>query len=500
MRTFWIDGNANKLSAASCLRTPGYNNPKHLFSFSVMPKDLFSVRAKMKQPSYFGIWNDGSGVIGDYLGAPWSVLGSGWTWQEANGRPDRSKGAPAAWAQAELALGPMPAHRFAIGDIPVDTIPQWATIGDCPTNPSSPDCLTNPGWALWTDYENHLRDFVRVYMQRYPHMSPRFYELTGEHNWMTRPATDRPGWTAAQTVALYTRIGKLIKAIDPEAKLLGLTAAGTDYGPSWWKPFFDAGLLKVIDGLSFHPYHTGQPEFGRLATLIGELRALMRQYIKQPLPLYAKEWGRKSRWSRGLGPDNGFDSMHHEHARLVLRGNLILQGEGVASSIVFLLRDYENTCYAEHKNNCSFGLFYNHGSDPPNSWRPTQLTPKPIVSALATQLDLLSGTRPIDDLRDPAQGVWGYVFADDARQVRVVWTPFESRPYLMSLPGVPVATVIDMMGRKQTRPVLNGQLLLNVSGSAQYVLTSPIANCCPGTSFEGTPAAKLPSYDYAVCK
>jgi hypothetical protein len=96
----------------------------------------------------------------------------------------------------------------------------------------------------------------------------RYYELFNEPNFSMGPK---------EYVALAAPIYKMIKEVDPEAKVMGPSVCGIQMG--WYKGFYEAGGAKVCDILTIHDYEGNDsisPEHWRWK--FDELRKLMAEY------------------------------------------------------------------------------------------------------------------------------------------------------------------------------------------------------------------------------
>lgn len=95
----------------------------------------------------------------------------------------------------------------------------------------------------------------------------RYYELFNEPNFSMGPK---------EYVTLAAPIYKMIKEVDPEAKVMGPSVCGIQLG--WYKGFYEAGGAKVCDILTIHDYEGNEsisPEHWRWK--FDELRKLMAE-------------------------------------------------------------------------------------------------------------------------------------------------------------------------------------------------------------------------------
>jgi len=250
----------------------------------------------------------------------------------------------------------------------------------------------------------------------------------------------------------------VVKAEDPRGMVIG--PCSSVIRPDWFESAFKAGVLQYVDGIETHAYAEDAltPEADDLPGRLHRLNALVRRYDGgRTLPIYVTEAGQP-----GI---LGTDVVCESQAQRMVRLCIILKGEGVRIFLPFYGIDYERSGY--------WGFLYNLDVDAASGpWSTHRTSPKPMLNAVATCVDMLEGTTPIGRVRTPDPGVWAYAFRRGAATVTAVWAPGGVRAADLPVRGSSVR-VVDMMGRSTRAEPKHGTLHVVVGDAPIYVVSGP---------------------------
>lgn len=147
----------------------------------------------------------------------------------------------------------------------------------------------NPGYALpprdMADWEAYLRQVVSRYKGRIKYYElmnePHFTEIDG--GW--RSTRDFPVATMVEMARIASRV---IKQIDPQAKLVSMSPSGRLNGVRRVDAFLKAGGGQYIDVVGFH-FYSDTPE--QIPQLVEALRKVMANTGESSLPIWNTETG-----------------------------------------------------------------------------------------------------------------------------------------------------------------------------------------------------------------
>lgn len=147
----------------------------------------------------------------------------------------------------------------------------------------------NPGYALpprdMADWEEYMRRVVGRYKGRIKYYElmnePHFTEVDGK--W--RSTRDFPVGTMVEMASIASRV---IKEIDPDAKLVSMSPSGRLNGIKRVDAFLRAGGGKHIDVVGFHFYSDG-PE--QIPELVNALRKVLTSHGQSHLEIWNTESG-----------------------------------------------------------------------------------------------------------------------------------------------------------------------------------------------------------------
>jgi polysaccharide biosynthesis protein PslG len=155
--------------------------------------------------------------------------------------------------------------------------------------------------------------FVRAVVSRYKGKIAS-YEIWNEPN-------DRRYWTGSlrELVDMAQRAYRIIKAIDPAARVISPSPTYTKEGPpaQWLDQYLSAGGGESADVIGFHGYVSAKPETVRFV-IQGIKTALARHGVKKEL------WDTEAGWGRNTVLPN-----EDERAAFVIKSFLIQWSEGV---------------------------------------------------------------------------------------------------------------------------------------------------------------------------
>lgn len=233
-------------------------------------------------------------------------------------------------------------------------------------------------------------------------------------------------------VRLQTAAYAAIKAVRQPPVVLGGSMAGAGLTDDWLEKACGAGMLKHLDGLSFHPYcywmggRASMPERGMLE-LVHRLEEIVDRFPGgSQVPLYLTEMG----WPTHEGPDGvSLD----EQAQYVSRALLLARAHPRIKGIWwFNLRDKNSSSgNFEHR----FGLMFSDGTPKP-AYFAFRDTAQAIRPAMSSRHQRLGGT---------VHAVW-LELADGSRQL-ALW---------VAKSGVQSRIEISGLGEDAARSLLVG--------------------------------------------
>lgn len=450
VKVYWCDKKGKRLSAESCIATTG-SLEQGRGTFAVMPSSLKTNAdrsRKLGSRAYFGF--HGTKELADLMGATWLVNGGRWIWDEKNSKPDQVNGVTRWLAEKIAKEAPKSTAHQAITNMSLNhlkQIPEWARAADENKAPGVKDI---------TELERYVADVIRLQKHRYPHMKQRIYDPLWELN-LNQPkmAIHKPVYYPEDILDMYRRVRKVVDAVDPGAILAGPNVNSYRTDLEWHLPLFKGGLLKTIDALNLHGYHTPPPERDMVAERFRELKGYLKQYGKgKKIDIYCTELGYRSLY--------GSEDKHKPHAQWHARVAVILKGEGLTVYYPFYTYDYTN-------RDRSWGICYN--LDPKLSFGTKEISPKAALPALAACINELEGTEPVGRLEDFGRDIWCYVFRelDGGEPVVAIWSVENEQELSFPAGDVKNLTVADIMGRRSTRPVKNGLINLKITPDIQYL-------------------------------
>lgn len=220
-----------------------------------------------------------------------------------------------------------------------------------------------------------------------------------------------PFWRPAPNVDDYVALAHTtvdaVRAVDPEATVVGPACSGVDL--AFLQRCFEEGVLQKFDAITVHPYRQRDPETAEED--YRALRALMRRH-GAPKPVFSGEWGYSDVW---VGMDRD------RQARLLARQWLFNLSQGVNLSIWYDWRDDgDKPDEPEHH----FGLV-EHAAKPPTGDAAAAegpYPPKPAFHAARTLTGELDGYRFSKRLWTGDARDWVLLFEKQDALKLAVWT------------------------------------------------------------------------------
>jgi hypothetical protein len=255
-------------------------------------------------------------------------------------------------------------------------------------------------------------------------------------------------------VALAAETYAALKAKFPAKIILGGAVAGIGRKDDWTRRALDAGLLRHLDGFSFHPYVYWMPPRERvpergLLDLVHELETLLARYPGgKETPLYVTELG----WPTHDSPDG---VTLDQQAKYLARALLLLRADSRIRGVwVYTLKDHEGR--AEDRE-AHFGLLFPDGS------------PKPAWFAFRETADLLREAREcrrlvLDPFEEGLNAV--EIVTPSGRRDLVLWAERPEDFYRVTLRGTsrfwPVRTRLLGTGAGPRIPIEKGRFAVTV--------------------------------------
>lgn len=232
--------------------------------------------ARAVPPDYFGLHIHGLGK-----GTEWpqsGLVGSLRTWDArvnwADLQPERDR---FDFSRLDLYVQTAQSQGVPVL-VPLAHSPRWASSRPDEPSPYGPGRIAPP--ADLQDWRTYVEAVVRRYRGRV-----QAYEIWNE-------PSDRNHFTGtvAQLVAMSCEARRLIRSIDPEARVVSPASAGGGRHLAYLAEFLAAGGRDCIDVVAHHLYVFQQPPEA-IVPLIRQVRAVMRQAGVAHLPLWNTETG-----------------------------------------------------------------------------------------------------------------------------------------------------------------------------------------------------------------
>jgi hypothetical protein len=274
------------------------------------------------------------------------------------------------------------------------------------------------------------------------------WEMYNEPNGFWRPKPD-----VQQYIKLALATGKAVKAAAPNELFVGPALAGTD--PNWLEPCFKAGLLKLWDAVSVHPYGQSIPE-DRVNTY-NNLRAMIDKYkpAEKKIPILAGEWGYSDIW-KNLGEDN--------QGKILAREFLFNISQHIPLTIWYDWHDDATNPTDQESHFGTVANAYHTGRDPVYDAKPAYLAAKTLTTELA-------GTAFTKRIKLDRDDDFVLQFSD-GNQVRYAAWSTDGKPHAVVLPiHAGIFNVTSLLGEKQ-QPVSADEkgLSITLTDSPQYLV------------------------------
>ncbi|MCC7487571.1 MAG: endo-1,4-beta-xylanase [Burkholderiales bacterium] len=144
------------------------------------------------------------------------------------------------------------------------------------------------------DWEDYVREVVSRYRGRVKYYEiwnePKFNDLENAYTGKDGAATYFSG-TLAKFVEMTRAAYRIVKQVDPAAKVLAAGMDGEEYGLKRLSRFFEAGGRDSVDIVSFHLYMNNSIQPEAIAPFVARLRAAMAAQGLEKMELWNSESG-----------------------------------------------------------------------------------------------------------------------------------------------------------------------------------------------------------------
>ena len=223
-----------------------------------------------------------------------------------------------------------------------------------------------------------------------------------------------------------------------------LTGLEPKYQDAWnfLERCFVLGLPELVDAISVHPYRLGPPESATFD--YQRLRTLITRYApggKENMPVISSEWGYSLTWVS-----------QEQQAAYFVRLFCINLMNGLPLSIWYDWQDGPDPSQVGD----NFGIV---------TWNDQ---PKMVYFAAQTLTRELTGFRYTQRVPLASDADYALLFAHGTARRQVLWTTGDPHPLTLPVSGSS-ATITSMTGEKRILPTTNGSLVLELTGSPQYL-------------------------------
>lgn len=305
-------------------------------------------------------------------------------------------------------------HAASLGIEPLIILDYGNKFYDEANFPVSPEALAgfaNYCKALATRYKGKIR----------------YYEIwnewTGGCGMKGKDGKNRPGNTPENYSALLKVAYETVKAVDPNAYIIGLGGEHSEHHFNAIEGMFKAGALKYCDAVSVHPYR--YPRSPEESDMVGEIMKIK--------DLVTKYGGKQNIWITEVGwptHKGSRETTEAEQARMLVRSHVLMMATGVVEKLFWydLMDDGIDRAYNEN----NFGIIRH-----PKFY----CMPKPAYSAYAVMSSMLTGVtlKGKSALHGNAEA---YEFKRGDGTVIVAWAP--KTACTITIPAGRKA--VDMMG------------------------------------------------------
>lgn len=425
-----------KLSDGTPLASLGSRRSGFL-TYAVVPdpaqrRDYGEFDSRFGMQGGFGPWADEALPM---LGARW-VLDGTYEWRKQE--PDRAGQFKADEHKRELSKSAWRTYSLPT----LFAVPEWAAVPE--TMAYMTGKLTPEGESAWDAY---CRQAVRAYAALNPDRQQRIYQIT----WEPIAPWGFKG-TNEDLVRIYQIAYRAIHEADPRGAVAGPTR-GIEHGdPQKHVPLFKAGLGQYLDAFSTHPYYAAESERDGMVRDIRAMKNVIATHAGKDLAMLGTEQG----LSTTEDPEKDLN-----HARRLMRQNLITLGEGFRFNMAFYIVDYRLS------GQSGYGYYYNLVDHIP--FGPAKIAPRPVAPAYAAQSLLLDGHTSVGAIEWLGETSWGYAFQRDDDVVLALWD-YGSQPRTVTIPvGAPEIKVYDWMGNARNVASARGQLSVAIGPEPIYV-------------------------------
>jgi hypothetical protein len=260
----------------------------------------------------------------------------------------------------------------------------------------------------------------------------------------------KPKPDVAQYIALSLATCKAIKAVVPDATIIGPASSGMPW--LYLETFMASGIMDYLDAISVHPYRNYKFSPETAITDYQKLKALIARYApaqKKNMPVISSEWGYSSS-TKGVSLD--------KQAAFSVRMQLANLSYGIPISIWY---DWKNDGPdpADHESN--------FGTVTPD------LKPKPAYNALRIMNKQLEGHTFSGKLNLKSDSDFVLVFKNEKGISKLcAWTTGMDHSVSIEnkIQKVESALITDGNNNRLKTIIEKGKLVLNLTALPQYIL------------------------------
>ena len=500
--------------------------PDNFISYAIVPDPTTRLASIPEAQAFYGMQGGFSGTISTdlfaFLGVRW-VLDSQWDWKTLeptpNARNTFTANPPVAITWGTNGNGSTAWNLYSLPNLTKDGRPYQGTpdVYKSRTFSYNTGALDPTYYSDWQNYATHV---AQQWPLVYPSRTLKYYEVTWEPiiPWGYGGADPATGLldsseTAAQLEAdlaiMYQKVHDSMHTADANAKIMGPTvdidspnSLGLDYA------YLDAGLKNTLDVFSAHPYFENDagwiangeydPETAGVPANIATMKRHLKINYGLNIPMIGTEQGWRTHQLIGTAPSqptpapSAFNEINQ--ARRMVRGNLIMLGEGWQMNTAFGFSDYWSDDNMDLNHYWDWGLFYNLDPVASGGFGPTKVMPKPIAASYAAMTYVTEGRKSVTNVNWLGDTIRGYVYesyTNSNDELMALWDFSGATTNVTIKTGVASVTQYDWLGNSSTVATSSGNLTVTLK-NGEPVYIKGIASSVWGS-------AKTPT-NIAMCK
>ena len=472
--------------------------PGNFISYAIVPDPTTRPASLPEAQAFYGIQGGNGAVSSDifaFLGVRWS-LDSQWDWKSLepnqNQRNTFTANPSAAFTGFTNGNGSTPWTVYSLPNLTKDGRP----YGGVPDVYKSGTFIYNTGAlnpTYYSDWQNFTTHVAQQWPTVYPSRTLKYYEVTWEPILPWGYGGNDPSESDAQLEAdlavMYQKAHDAMHTADANAKIMGPTCdIDSPNNLALNYVYLDAGLKNTIDVFSAHPYFENdadwiaggeyEPEMAGEPANIDTMKRHLQINYGLNIPMVGTEQGWRTHQSIGTAPSqttptpSAFNEINQ--ARRMVRGNLIMLGDGWQMNTAFTFNDYwfdDNFTPGTHY--WDWGLFYNLDPVSFGGFAPRKVMPKPIAASYAAMTYVTEGRKAVTPVNWLGDTVRGYVYesySNSSDELMALWDFSGSTSSITIKTGVASVTEYDWLGNATTVPTSSGNLTVTLqNGEPVYI-------------------------------